>query len=132
MSVFADPGTFIVYDGECPFCAQYVKLVKLREAIGPVKLINAREDHPAVRYLQEQGVDLNEEMALIMHGEHYTGPECMHRLALMSTDAGFFNALAAKIFSNRTTAKTLYPALRAGRNLTLRVLGRRKIEEAAH
>lgn len=129
--MFAEPGTFIVYDGECPFCSQYVKLVKLREAIGPVTLVNARDDHPAVRYLQEQGVDLNQEMALIMKGEHYTGPECMHRLALMSTDAGFFNALAARIFSNRGTAKTLYPALRAGRNLTLRLMGRRPIEERA-
>jgi predicted DCC family thiol-disulfide oxidoreductase YuxK len=129
--VYADPGTFIVYDGECPFCAQYVKLVKLREAIGPVSLINAREDHPAVRYLAEQGVDLNEEMALIMNGEHFTGPECMHRLALMSTDAGFFNALAARIFSNRRTAKALYPALRAGRNFTLRLLGRAPIEARA-
>lgn len=127
--MYADPGTFIVYDGECPFCSQYVKLVKLREAIGPVSLINARDDHPAVRYLQAHGVDLNQEMALIMNGEHFTGPECMHRLALMSTDAGFFNALAARIFSNRRTAKALYPALRAGRNLTLRMLGRRPIED---
>jgi predicted DCC family thiol-disulfide oxidoreductase YuxK len=125
--VYADPGTFVVYDGECPFCTQYVKLVRLREAVGPVTLINAREDHPAVRYLQSQGVDLNEEMALIMNGTHFTGPECMHRLSLMSTDAGFFNALTARIFSNRRTAKTLYPVLRAGRNLTLRLLGRRPI-----
>ncbi|GAM98198.1 hypothetical protein U91I_01830 [alpha proteobacterium U9-1i] len=129
--MYAEPGTFVVYDGECPFCSQYVRLVKLREAVGPVKLINARDDHPAVRYLQSQGVDLNQEMALIMNGEHFTGPECMHRLSLMSTDAGFFNVLVARMFSNRRATKTLYPVLRAGRNLTLRMLGRRPIEERA-
>ncbi|MFT5932039.1 MAG: putative DCC family thiol-disulfide oxidoreductase YuxK, partial [Hyphomonas sp.] len=46
--MFSDPGTFIVYDGDCPFCSEYVKLLRLRDAIGPVSLVNAREDHPAV------------------------------------------------------------------------------------
>ena len=41
--------TWIVYDGECPFCTQYVKLMRLRETVGIVKPLNAREDHPVVR-----------------------------------------------------------------------------------
>jgi predicted DCC family thiol-disulfide oxidoreductase YuxK len=39
--------TWIVYDGECPFCTQYVKLMRLRETVGIVKPLNAREDHPS-------------------------------------------------------------------------------------
>ena len=33
----------IVYDGDCPFCSRYVKLVRLREALGSVDLVNARD-----------------------------------------------------------------------------------------
>ena len=32
-------GTFIVYDGDCPFCRSYVSLMKLREAVGKVTLV---------------------------------------------------------------------------------------------
>ena len=59
--------------------------------------------------------------------EIHSGPDCMHRLALMSTGAGFFNALSARVFASRSASRFLYPFLRAGRNLTLRVLGRRPI-----
>jgi predicted DCC family thiol-disulfide oxidoreductase YuxK len=126
-SGFTDMNSYVVYDGECPFCTQYVKLVRLREAIGPVKPVNAREDHAVVRYLKSKGVDLNQEMALVMKGEIFTGPDCMHRLALLSTGSGFFNGLMSRMFASRGLTRTLYPFLRAGRNLTLRALGRKQI-----
>lgn len=129
--MFAELGTYIVYDGECPFCSEYVKLLRLREVIGKVSLVNAREDHPAVRYAISQGVDLDQEMALIMHGQLYSGPDCMHRLALMSTRAGPFNAIMARLFSSRKAAGFLYPFLRTGRNLTLRLMRRRRIADSA-
>lgn len=122
-----DPGTYIVYDGDCPFCSQYVKFLRLREAIGPVTLVDAREDHPAVRHAKARGVDLNQEMALILHGEVYSGADCIHRLALMSTGAGAFNAVMAKVFRSPRISRLLYPILRTGRNLTLRAMGRPQI-----
>lgn len=119
---------YVVYDGECPFCTEYVKMVRLREAVGKVNLVNARDDHPAVHYAVSKGVDFNQEMALIMNGEIHAGPECMNRLALMSTGAGAFNAIMAKVFASPRTTRFLYPFLRTGRNLTLRLLGRKKID----
>lgn len=126
--MFDKSGLYIVYDGECPFCSEYVKMVRLREAVGKVTLINARDDHPAVAFAVSKGVDLNEEMALIMNGEIYSGPDCMHRIALMSTGAGPFNALMVRVFSSPRTAHFLYPILRTGRNLTLALMGRRRID----
>jgi predicted DCC family thiol-disulfide oxidoreductase YuxK len=123
----AEHGTYIVYDGSCPFCSQYVKLLRLRESIGPVTLVNAREKHTVVDYVKDQGVDLNNEMALVINGRVYAGADCIHALALMSTNAGAFNALMAKLFASRTVASALYPIMRFGRNLTLRILGRKLI-----
>lgn len=43
MSSAAPPGPVeVVYDGECPFCASYVALLRLRERVGEVRLIDAR------------------------------------------------------------------------------------------
>jgi predicted DCC family thiol-disulfide oxidoreductase YuxK len=125
--VFDGSRTYIVYDGDCVFCSQYVSFLRLKRAVGPVELVNAREPHPAVTYVKSRGVDLNEEMALVIGGEIYSGPDCMHRLALMSTGAGLFNALTARVFARPALARALYPILRAGRNLTLRMLGRTRI-----
>ncbi len=123
-----DPNiTWIVYDGECPFCAQYVKLVRLRETVGPVKLANAREDLPVVRYVRAKGIDLNQEMALVTKGEVLAGPDVIHRLALLSTGSGFFNGLMSKMFASKGLTKFMYPILRTGRNTTLFLLGRKKI-----
>jgi predicted DCC family thiol-disulfide oxidoreductase YuxK len=125
--MFDERGPYIVYDGDCPFCSQYVQLIRLRNAIGPVAIVNARDAHPAVRYVKERGVDLNEEMALVMNGEIFSGADCMHRLALLSTGSGVFNAVTARVFANPGLARFLYPILRMGRNVTLKVLGRRLI-----
>lgn len=119
----ADRGTYVVYDGSCPFCTHYVGLLRLREAVGPVTMINARDDHEIVRYVKSKGVDLDREMALVVNGQIYAGADCMHSLALMSTDAGVLNKLMARVFASHTMARTLYPVLRSARNLTLRVLG---------
>ena len=129
--MFDESQIYVVYDGECPFCTEYVKLMRLREAVGKVNLVSARDDHPAVHYAISRGVDFNQEMALIMHGEVHSGPECMNRLALMSTGAGPFNALMARVFSSPRTARALYPFLRAGRNFSLKLLGRNRIATPA-
>lgn len=121
---------YVVYDGDCPFCSQFVKLVRLREALGKVELVNARDAHPIVERLGKMGIRLNEGMALVMGDEVYTGADCMNRLALMSTGTGVFNSLNAAIFSSPKASRLLYPILRLGRNITLRLLGRSRIASA--
>ncbi|WP_420392519.1 DCC1-like thiol-disulfide oxidoreductase family protein [Acuticoccus sp.] len=117
----------IVYDGECPFCSAYVKMVRLKDSVGRVELVNARDGGSLVDEIRAKGYDLDEGMVLKMNGQLYHGDDCLHRIALLSTRSGAFNRLTGVIFRSRTASKALYPFLRAGRNTTLRVLGRSKL-----
>ena len=119
---------FIIYDGECPFCSRYVKLMRLRESVGKVTLIDAREGGSAVDTARQLGFDLNEGMIFFYGGRYYYGADAVQMLSMLSGKAGWLNRLNASLFRSPARAQLLYPVLRAGRNATLRVLGRTKIE----
>ncbi len=123
----AEPGIIIVYDGECPFCSRYTSLLKLRAAVGPVRLVDARHEDPAVDRVRAAGFDLNDGMAVIDGLAIHHGADCIHRLSLMSTGSGFFNRFNALVFRSSRLSRIMYPVLRFGRNSTLKLLGRRPI-----
>lgn len=122
-------GATVIYDGDCPFCSAYVSMVRLRSAVGKVELINARDGGPAVRDVLARGYDLDEGMVLIYAGNYYHGADCMNRIALLTSPVGPFNAFSAFVFRSSTISSILYPVLRGGRNLVLRLLGRRKLAD---
>jgi predicted DCC family thiol-disulfide oxidoreductase YuxK len=123
-----DAGLILVYDGECPVCSSYVRYVRLKDSAGPVTLINARDGGPWVQRVQSAGLNLDEGMVLIYGGRFYHGADCIHMLALLSSPSGFFNRVNSTIFRSAWLAAVLYPALRFGRNLLLRLLGRKRLQ----
>lgn len=124
-----DEQLWLVYDEECPFCSSYVKYVRLQENFGKLNLVDARKGGELVESIKKQGYDLNEGMVLKFQDRYYHGADCINMLALMSTRSGLFNRVNAVIFKNATVSNILYPVLRAGRNLTLKILGKKKLED---
>jgi predicted DCC family thiol-disulfide oxidoreductase YuxK len=120
---------WLAYDGECPFCSAYVRMLRLREAAGAVRMVNARDGGPEVAAARAAGLDLDEGMVLNLNGRLLHGDECIHALALMTTPSGPFNRLTHWVFRSERRARLLYPWLRAGRNATLRLLGRRRMAD---
>lgn len=121
-------GPLVVYDGECPFCAAYVRMTRLRESAGPVMLVDARAGaHPVLDEIRAQGLDLDRGMVVKMDGRLYHGDAAMTALALMTTPSGVFNRAMRALFRKPGLARVIYPPMVAGRNLTLRLLGRRPI-----
>ncbi|MCL5778575.1 DUF393 domain-containing protein [Limibaculum sp. FT325] len=114
----------VIYDGECPFCSRYVRLMRVREAVGTLHLVNARDGGPEVNAARARGLNLDEGMVLILGGQFYHGADCLNRLALLSSRSGIFNRITYIAFRSPMASKILYPVLRAGRNATLRLLGR--------
>ncbi|MEL6311504.1 MAG: DUF393 domain-containing protein, partial [Pseudomonadota bacterium] len=111
--------------------SNYVRMLNLRKALGDVRLVDARAGDPIVAEVVAKGYDLNEGMVLIDGERIYHGDACVNRLAMMSTASGVFNRLNAWVFRSETASRVLYPFLRAGRNVTLSLLGRKKIDFGA-
>jgi predicted DCC family thiol-disulfide oxidoreductase YuxK len=122
----------IIYDRQCPVCTAYSCSVDVdeRQASG-VKRINARSaDDPLVRQAVEAGLDLDDGMVVVHQGRLYHGADALNIMARLAPDRGLGNRLNRLLFGNRTVARLSYPALRAGRNLLLKILGRKKIKDS--
>lgn len=109
----------VVYDGDCVFCQNYVKFMKLKEAVGPVELLDARSDDPRVAQYWSQGYDLNEGMLFVYRGRVFHGHDAVNMLALLSSGSSAFNRLNQLLLSNRMVAAAVYPLLKLGRRLVL-------------
>ena len=125
-----DNDVWVVYDGECPFCSRYVLLYQLRERGQRVHLIDARSSDPIVGEIRARNLDLNEGMMVRWREQYHYGAEAMYLLATLAGDGSFFNRVNRLLFARPRLTRALYPALVRGRKLTLRLLGRKQIEEA--
>ena len=65
----------IIYDGDCPFCRAYTRLLRLQQAAGVISLLNAREPDPRIHHYVTLGYDLNEGMLVVIEDQIYAGAE---------------------------------------------------------
>lgn len=117
----------IIYDRECPFCSSYVRMLRLRDAVGQVTLVDARSDDPTVLQAVGDGYDLDRGMIVRFKGQTYHGDAAMHLLTAYSEPGGIWNSLVRYLFRSPRRSALVYPVLVMGRRLTLRLLGRRPI-----
>ena len=117
----------IFYDGDCPFCSRYVRLLRLRRAAGPVELVDLRLNPEVRGRLEAQGFDLDKGMVVDAGGRRLAGTDAIHTLALLSTPSDRFNRLNRLVLSFGPIAAAVYPVLRSGRWFTLFLLGRQGI-----
>jgi predicted DCC family thiol-disulfide oxidoreductase YuxK len=117
----------IIYDGQCPFCANFVKLYAIRKKVAEVELIDARLQPGLVQELRVQGMDVNDGMVVIWQGRYYFGAAGMHLLSVLGTESGIFEVFNQLLFRNRHVAGMVYPALAIGRRITLSLLRRKLI-----
>lgn len=121
------PEILLVYDKECPACNAYCQIVRIRESVGDLKIIDAREKSEVLDEITAQGLDIDQGMVLKMGDQLYYGSDAIHALALISSRSGVFNRFNYWMFKSKAIASWLYPLLRFCRNLLLKLLGKTKI-----
>jgi len=89
----------IVYDKQCPACDYYCNLVRIRESVGHLILVDARDGGPLMDEITASGLDIDHGMVVKVGDEIYYGSDAIHVLALMGTNKGLFNKLAYLAFS---------------------------------
>lgn len=114
---------YLVYDHDCPFCRNYCQLVKLRETVGRLELVDARKPSALMDEITSKGLDIDRGMVLRIGDDLYYGSDAIHILALLSTKSGLFNRLNYWIFKSQKVSRVLYPLLRDCRNLALKIMG---------
>ena len=122
-----DKEILLVYDTQCPACHYYCQLVRIRESVGQLRLVDAREPSEVMNEITAAGLDIDQGMVLKMGGAMYYGSDAIHMLSLLGVSSGFFNRINYWAFRSETVSKVLYPILRFFRNRLLKVLGKTKI-----
>jgi len=117
----------LVYDKECPACDNYCQVIRIRESVGDLKIINARDNSEVLKEITSEGLDIDQGMVLKMGGRLYYGSDAIHALALIGSRSGFLNRLNYWLFKSKFLSKILYPIFRFLRNLLLKILGKTKI-----
>jgi predicted DCC family thiol-disulfide oxidoreductase YuxK len=117
----------LVYDQKCPACNAYCQLVRIREKVGGLRIVDARENSEIMDEITEQGLDIDQGIVLKMGGQLYYGSDAIHMLALIGSRSGIFNRINYWIFKSKSASSIVYPFLRFCRNLLLKILGKSKI-----
>jgi len=117
----------LVYDKECPACNNYCQVVRIREDIGNLKIVDVREESDVREEITKMGLDIDQGTVLKMNDKIFYGSDAIHALALISSKSGIFNKLNYWIFKSKARSYYLYPVLRSCRNFLLKILGKKKI-----
>lgn len=117
----------LIYDRECPACNAYCELVRVRESVGDLHFVDARENDAVMNEISAQGLDIDQGMVLKMGGQLYYGSNAIHMLALIGSRSGIFNRFNYWIFKSKTASSILYPFFKFFRLILLKILGKTKI-----
>lgn len=123
----SDSEILLVYDAECPACNIYSQIVRIRDGVGSIKIVDARSDSAIMSEITANGLDIDQGMVLKMDEQLFYGADAIHALALISSKYGLFNKFNYWIFRSKRISRLLYPILCFCRNMLLKFLGKTKI-----
>ncbi len=119
---------WLVYDGECPICNAYCKHARIRDAVGRLHLVDARQPSALMDEITAAGLDIDQGMVVKFDDVIYYGADAIRMLTLLSSPAGWFNRMNYLLFASPSRARVAYGLGRALRNLVLKLMGIRYIE----
>ena len=98
--------------------------MRLKNAIGTIDLIDCRDRPDLVASYLNRGYDINDGMIVEYGDQVYYGADAVWLLANLTSPVTVWNRFNQLVFSSKILSAALYPALKLGRLITLRILGR--------
>ena len=124
----AQQDVWLVYDDQCPVCRAYCRRARIRDTVGRLRLVGARQPGELMDEITAAGLDIDRGMVLKFRQVMYYGPDAIRMLSLLSIRSGWFNWLCFMFFGTRLGARVFYPIGKAFRNVLLKLLGISYIE----
>jgi len=118
---------YLVYDKECPICKCFARMVRIKQTVGELVLVNARLESQIMREISTSGLDIDQGVVLKIRDNLFYGADAIHAISLISSNSGFFNRFNYWLFRSKTLSIMFYPFFRLARNILLTFLEKEKI-----
>jgi len=115
---------FLLYDGGCPVCDNFVAWTHLRKMRPDIELIDARQDPELVAEFRAKGIEVNDTMVLQLGGVDFSGPEAFLLLTRIAQPHHELLGTLLRWLGRVGVYGPLYPLLVKGRKLLLFLLRR--------
>ncbi len=112
---------WLVYDGECPVCSNYVHFFRAKKSI-VLHLVDARKASEIMDEITKMRLNIDEGMVLKIDNAIYYGSDAMHALALLGTESDVLNKINYRLFRSKAVSKIIYPMGKAFRKILLKIL----------
>src|SRR5262245_13532205 len=118
------PDSFVLYDGGCPICSNYVAWTNLRNVRPDILLIDAREAGELVEGFRAEGIEINDNMVLKLGSLTLYGADAFSALLRLGQPKPVILKAMLICFSTPTVSRPLYPLLVLCRKILLFMLRR--------
>jgi predicted DCC family thiol-disulfide oxidoreductase YuxK len=121
----------VLYDGQCPVCANYIWLTRLRQDHPDITLIDARTAPDLVAHLRATGIEVHDTMVLQLGEMRLTGAQAFSYITRSATPQRGLVARSLwailRALAHPKAARFSYPILAFSRKALLKILGITKL-----
>ena len=119
----------IVYDGECPFCSDFVSLNRLKEHGYNVKLVNARDTSNQLVHDLKKKYNIDYGMIVIVNEKILYGSSAARFISSSYKKNNLKSLVYCLVLFNQKIADFSYPILVFLRKIYFRLTGKRFIND---
>jgi predicted DCC family thiol-disulfide oxidoreductase YuxK len=121
------PANYVLYDGQCPVCANYIWLARLRTDYPDLSVIDARTAPDLVAHLRSKGIDVHDTMVLQLGETRLVGAQAFSYITRKDAPQRGIIARALwavlRALAHPKVARFSYPVLALARKALLKILG---------
>ena len=114
-----------LYDGECPFCNHFARLIELKSSIPSLTICDGRKNLAKLSILYKKGYDLNKGAILIKDKEILHGSDAINWICSeIKEPSNSLLEILRIIFASKKRTNLFFPFLLWGRRLLLTIKGK--------